>query len=130
MRASTDTGRAPDDTAQARDAWRVLSVTSLGVLLAGPNTSTPDVALPVVARHFSASATESSWIVLSYMLVNTILILVFGRVADIVGRLALYMAGLAILTGASVLCGFAPSALILAVCRALQAAGAAALITN
>ncbi|HVT70085.1 MAG TPA: DHA2 family efflux MFS transporter permease subunit [Trebonia sp.] len=130
MRASTDTGRAPDDQAQARYAWRVLSVTSLGVLLAGTNTSTLDVALPVVARHFSANATEASWIVLSYMLVNTILILVFGRVADMVGRRRLYMVGLAIMTAASVLCGFAPSAVVLAICRAVQAVGAAAIITN
>jgi EmrB/QacA subfamily drug resistance transporter len=130
MSASTDTGRAADDTAQARYAWRVLSVTSLGVLLAGTNTSTLDVALPVVARHFSANATQASWIVLSYMLVNTILILVFGRVADMVGRRRLYMVGLAVLTGSSVLCGFAPSAFALAVFRALQAVGAAALITN
>jgi EmrB/QacA subfamily drug resistance transporter len=130
MRASTDTGRAAGDTAQARYAWRVLSVTTLGVLLSGTNTSTLDVALPVVARHFSANATQASWIVLSYMVVNTILILVFGRVADMVGRRRLYMVGLAILTGASVLCGFAPSAFALAVFRALQAVGAAALITN
>jgi EmrB/QacA subfamily drug resistance transporter len=130
MRVGTDTGRAADDTAQAQYAWRVLSVTSLGVLLAGTNTSTLDVALPVVARHFSANATQASWIVLSYMLVNTVLILVFGRVADIVGRRRLYIVGLAILTGASVLCGFAPSAVVLAICRALQAVGAAALITN
>jgi EmrB/QacA subfamily drug resistance transporter len=130
MRASTDTGRAADDTAQERYAWRVLSVTSLGVLLSGINTSTMDVALPVVARHFSASATQASWIVLSYMLVNTVLILVFGRVADMVGRRRLYLVGLGVLTGASVLCGFAPSAFILAICRALQAVGAAALITN
>jgi EmrB/QacA subfamily drug resistance transporter len=130
MSTSTDTGRAPDDTAQARYAWRVLSVTSIGVLLAGTNTSTLDVGLPVVARHFSANATQASWIVLSYMLVNTILILVFGRVADMVGRRRLYMVGLAILTGASVLCGFAPSAFALVVFRALQAVGAAALITN
>ena len=100
------------------------------MLLAGTNTSTLDVALPVVARHFSASATQASWIVLSYMLVNTILILVFGRVADIIGRRRLYLAGLTILTGSSVLCGFAPSAVALAVFRALQAVGAAAIITN
>ena len=105
-------------------------MTSIGVLLAGTNTSTLDVGLPVVARHFSADATQASWIVLSYMLVNTILILVFGRVADMVGRRRLYIAGLAILTSASVLCGFAPSALALAVFRGLQAVGAAALITN
>src|ERR1700743_3295662 len=111
MSAGTDTGRAAADTAQASYAWRVLAVTRLGVLLAGANPSTLDVALPVVARHFSANASQASWIVLSYMLVNTVLILVFGRVADIVGRRRLYMVGLAILTGASVLCGLAPSAL-------------------
>ncbi|MFI6344235.1 MFS transporter [Streptomyces sp. NPDC050560] len=116
--------------AQTRYAWRVLSVTSLGVLLSGTNTSTLDVALPVVARHFSANATQASWIVLSYMLVNTVLILVFGRVADIVGRRRLYFVGLGILTGASVLCGFAPNAVTLAAFRALQAVGAAAIITN
>src|SRR6202000_3516523 len=97
MTASTDTGRAPDDTAQARYAWAALSVTSIGVLLAGTNTSTLDVGLPVVARHFSADATQASWIVLSYMLVNTILILVFGRVADMVGR-RLSIVGLALLS--------------------------------
>lgn len=130
MRASTDSGRAVNDEAQARYAWQVLSVTTLGVLLSGTNTSTLDVALPVVARHFSANATQASWIILSYMLVNTILILVFGRVADMVGRRRLYMVGLAILTSSSVLCGFAPSAIALAIFRALQAVGAAALITN
>lgn len=130
MRVSADTGSVADDKARARYAWQVLSVTSLGVLLAGTNTSTLDVGLPVVARHFSANATEASWIVLAYMLVITILILVFGRVADLVGRRRLYIAGMGILTAASVLCGFAPSAILLAVCRALQAVGAAAIITN
>src|SRR6201996_9832331 len=119
MTASTDAARAPDDTAQARYGWQVLSVTGIGVFLAGTNTSILDVGLPVVARHFSANATQASWIGLSYMLVNTILILVFGRVADMGGRRRLYMAGLAILTGSSVLCGFAPSAFALAACRAL-----------
>jgi EmrB/QacA subfamily drug resistance transporter len=119
-----------DDAAQVAYGWRVLSVTSIGVLLAGTNTSTLDVALPVVARHFHASATQASWIVLSYMLVNTVLILVFGRIADIVGRRRLYLAGLATLTAASVLCGLAPNADVLSVFRALQAVGAAALITN
>jgi EmrB/QacA subfamily drug resistance transporter len=131
MSAGTGVSRASsDETAQARYAWRVLSVTSLGVLLAGTNTSTLDVALPVVARHFHASATQASWIVLSYMLVNTVLILVFGRIADLVGRRRLYLVGLATLTVGSVLCGFAPDAPVLAVFRAVQAVGAAALITN
>jgi EmrB/QacA subfamily drug resistance transporter len=127
---STTTDPAAGRDQQARYAWRVLSVTSLGVLLAGTNTSTLDVALPVVARHFDATATEASWIVLSYMLVNTVLILAFGRIADLVGRRRLYLLGLGTLTAASTLCGFAPNAEVLAGCRALQAVGAAAIITN
>jgi EmrB/QacA subfamily drug resistance transporter len=118
------------DKQAERYAWRVLSVTTLGVLLAGTNTSTLDVALPVVARHFSATATQASWILLTYMLVNSILILVFGRIADLVGRRRLYLLGLSTLTVASLLCGLAPNAEVLAGFRGLQAVGAAAIITN
>lgn len=119
-----------DDAEQRRYAWRVLSVTSLGVLLASVNTSTLDVALPVVARHFDASATAASWALLTYMLVNTILILAFGRLADIVGRRRLYLLGLGTLTAASLACGFAPNIVVLDALRGVQAIGAAAIITN
>jgi EmrB/QacA subfamily drug resistance transporter len=105
-------------------------VTSLGVLLAATNTSTLDVALPVVARHFHASASAASWALLTYMLLNTVLILVFGRLADIVGRRRLYLAGLGTLTVASLACGFAPNILTLDALRGVQAIGAAAVITN
>jgi hypothetical protein len=63
---------------------RVKTVTGIGVLLSGANTSSLDVALPTVARHFNATATEA-WMLLSYMLVSTGLIVAFGRLADIVG---------------------------------------------
>jgi EmrB/QacA subfamily drug resistance transporter len=100
------------------------------VLLATVNTSTLDVALPVVVRHFDASATAASWALLSYMLVITVLILTFGRLADMVGRRRLYLIGLATLTAASLACGFAPNILVLDVLRGVQAIGAAAIITN
>ena len=108
----------------------MLSVTSLGVLLATVNTSTLDVALPVVVRHFDASATAASWALLSYMLVITVLILTFGRLADMIGRRRLYLIGLATLTAASLACGFAPNILVLDILRGVQAIGAAAIITN
>ena len=123
--AQTDAERA-----QERYAWRVLSVTSLGNLLTGLNASTLDVGLPAVSRHFHASPSQASWILLSYMLVNTVLILVFGRLADMLGRRQLYVAGLGIFTASSLGCGFAPNATLLIVLRATQAVGAAAIITN
>ena len=116
--------------ADARYAWRVFSVTTLGVILTAVNSSTLDVALPTVARHFNATPSQASWILLSYMLVNTVLILAFGRLADLLGRRLLYIAGLAVFTVASLGCGFAPSADVLIVLRALQAVGAASVVTN
>lgn len=118
---------APEDY---RYAWRVLSVTSLGVLLSATNASSLDVALPTVSRHFHATATEASWAVLAYMVVNTAFILAFGRLADMVGRRPLYLFGLGCLTGASFACGLAPNAVVLDGLRALQGIGAAAIITN
>ena len=117
-------------SADRRYAWRVLSVTGIGVLLSGANTSTLDVALPTVARHFNATATEASWMLLSYMLVNTGLIVAFGRLADIVGRRRLYLVGLAVFTVAGLACGFATNAVELDVMRGVQAVGAASIVTN
>jgi EmrB/QacA subfamily drug resistance transporter len=110
--------------------WLLLSVTSLGVLLSTLNLSTLNVALPEVATHFQASGLASNWILLSYMLVNTIFILVFGKIADIFGRRRMYLAGLLEFTIVSFLCGFAPNVWVLNLLRALQALGGALIITN
>ncbi|WP_235578323.1 DHA2 family efflux MFS transporter permease subunit [Pseudorhodoferax sp. Leaf267] len=119
-----------DDDARARYGWRVLSVTALGVMLCFINASTLNVALPQVARDLGASPAQASWFLLSYMLVLTVLILVFGRLSDLFGQRRLYLAGLAVLTLASVGCGLATTPQMLVVFRCLQAVGAAAVITN
>jgi EmrB/QacA subfamily drug resistance transporter len=121
---------AAPDQSQVRYAWRVMTVTTIGALLVGVNTSTMDVALPSVSRHFDATPTQASWILLSYLLVNTSLILVFGRITDLIGRRRLYLIGLLTFTGASFLCGWAPDPAWLIAFRVLQAVGGAALLCN
>ncbi len=111
-------------------AWVVFSVTSLGVLLTGLNASMLEVALPVVARHFHASATAATWILLSYLLASTVLILPFGRLADIIGRRRLYLAGLGLLTLAGLVAGWAPDVQVLIGARVAQAVGAASIMAN
>ncbi|WP_274648720.1 MFS transporter [Paenibacillus humicola] len=113
-----------------RYPWLLLSVTSLGVLLTTLNLSTLNVALPEVAAYFHAGAVATSWILLSYMLFNTILILVFGKLADIYGRRTLYLIGLTEFTVVSLLCGFSENVWVLIGLRILQAAGGALVITN
>lgn len=119
-----------DSEPGARYAWRVLSVTSIGVLLTGVNTSTLTVALPVVSGHFKATPSQANWILLSYMLVNTVLILAFGRVADLFGRRRMYIFGLFVFTTSSLLCVLAPNVESLIGLRVAQGVGAAAIISN
>jgi EmrB/QacA subfamily drug resistance transporter len=108
----------------------VLSVTGIGTLLTNLNTSTLDVALPVVSRHFNSSAVASSWVLLSYMLVTTSLMLVFGRLADMFGRRRLYILGLVVFIIGSLACGLAPNIWTLVLCRVVQAIGAASQVSN
>ncbi|ANZ25830.1 multidrug transporter [Rhodococcus sp. WB1] len=110
--------------------WRVFAATSVGVVAVFLSISGLTVALPTVTRELGASAAQSTWILLGYMLVTTALILVFGRLADIVGRRPLYLAGLAVFTVATGLCMLAPTAGWLIAARVLQGVGAAAVVTN
>lgn len=113
-----------------RDAWRTLSVVGLASVFSGMSTSALNVALPTVVRHFDASAVAAGWILLAFMLTQTILMITFGRLADMFGRRSMYLVGLATFTVAGLLCGFAPDAWTLVCLRVLQAAGSAMLLTN
>ncbi|MEW9549631.1 MFS transporter [Nonomuraea sp. NPDC050783] len=120
---------SPDDS-RLRYAWKVCSVTSLGLVLIGIAGSTLNVALPAVVRHFHADATQSSWILLSFLLVNTATLVFFGRVADLLGRREVYLAGFALFTVASLLAGLSPDVWFLVGMRVVQAVGAAMILAN
>lgn len=115
---------------QLRYAWRVLSVVSIASVLTGLGTSSLNVALPEVSRHFQASATAASWMLLSFMLTTTTLMVFFGRLADLFGRRTMYLIGLAVYTAASLALGFAPTAWTLVALRVVQAAGGTMLLAN
>ncbi|MGR6913986.1 MFS transporter [[Actinomadura] parvosata] len=120
----------PQDDTRMRYAWRVCAVTSLGLVLIGVAGSTLNVALPTVVRHFRADALESGWILLSFLLVNTASLVLFGRVADLLGRREVYLAGFALFTVASLLAGLSPGVWFLIAMRVLQAIGAAMILAN
>ncbi|MFG2001035.1 MFS transporter [Spirillospora sp. NPDC048911] len=110
--------------------WRVLSVVTLGTLLLVVNMTTLNIALPVVAGHFEAGAFASSWLVLGFMLVQTSLLMVCGRMSDVFGRRRMYLSGLSIYTVANLLAGFAPTIEVLIALRVLAACGGAVLLAN
>lgn len=117
-------------TLHRENDWRVFLITSIGVFIVFMNMTTMDVALPSIVRYFSATPTQASWILLGFMVVNTVMILAFGRLADIWGRKPLYLWGIGLFTVGSLLCGLAPSADWLIAFRVIQAIGAASIFTN
>lgn len=121
---------ASDDAARLRYAWRVCSVTSLGLVLIGIAGSTLNVALPTVVRHFHATPFQAGWILLAFLLVNTASLVLFGRVADLLGRREVYLSGFALFTVASLLAGLSPDVWFLIAMRVLQAVGAAMILAN
>ncbi|MFW0786351.1 MFS transporter [Gordonia sp. CPCC 206044] len=110
--------------------WRLFTATSVGVIAVFVSMSGLTVALPTLSRDLGASAAQSTWILVGYMVVTTALILVFGRLSDIIGRRPLYIGGLMVFTAATAFCAVCPSAELLIAARLLQGVGAAAIVTN
>jgi len=104
--------------------WALASL-SLSMLLPSLGTSIANVGLPTLAQAFAAPFQQVQWVVLAYLLAVTTLIVSVGRLGDLVGRRRLLLAGIALFTVASVLCGAAPTLPMLIAARAVQGLGAA-----
>lgn len=106
----------------------VLLSLSLSMLLSSLGTSIANVALPTLAQVFQVSFQAVQWVVLAYLLAITSLIVGAGRLADMLGRRRLLLAGIGLFTVASVLCAAAPTLGLLIAARAVQGLGAAILM--
>ena len=111
----------------SRTRWALASL-SLSMLLSSLGTSIANVALPALAHAFGASFRHVQWIVIAYLLASTTLIVGAGRLGDVLGRRRLLLAGLALFTVASLVCGLAPVLWLLIAARAAQGLGAAAMM--
>ena len=72
-------------------------------------TGIVNVALPVMAEEFGASLALTQWVVLAYVLCITGLLLPAGRLADILGRKEVFLAGFVIFAAGSAMCGLSPT---------------------
>lgn len=110
-----------------RHAKDLLPLIALGLstLLASLGMSVATVALPDLTRSFDASLSTVQWVLLSYMLAMTVLIVGAGRLGDMLGRRRLLLAGIFVFTLGATACAFASSLWVLITARAVQGAGAA-----
>lgn len=109
------------------ERWALASL-ALSMLLSSLDTSIANTALPTLAAVFNASFPAVQWVVLSYLLVITTLIVSVGRLGDLFGRRRLLLAGISLFTVASAACGFAPNLPLLIAARALQGLGGAVMM--
>ena len=110
--------------------WLALSCTSLGTLMASLNGGTLIIAIPDLMRVLKADLLSAVWILIVYQLVQTVLVLTAGRLADMIGRKKLYVAGFALFGLASLVAGFCTNAWELIVMRGVQGAAGAFMIAN
>ena len=116
--------------AEARHQRTVLINTTIGSLMASLDGSILTVSLPTIARELHTGVGLMLWIMMGYTVVITALLLPFGRLADTHGRVRLYGIGFIVFAGASALCGFAWSGVVLLLSRVVQGVGAALLWSN
>lgn len=96
----------------------------LGVLMFTLDVSIVNIALPTLVEQLNTSFAMVQWVVLSYLLVITVLVLGAARLGDMLGKQRLYLWGLILFTLSSLLCGLAPDINWLIGFRALQGFGA------
>lgn len=110
--------------------WTVLTVTTVGVFMAGLDSRIVIVGLPQVAASLRADAEQAIWITQAYVLGSTVALLLIGRVSDIAGRVKLYTSGFGVFTFGSLLTSLAVTPVEAIGFRAIQGLGSAILFTN
>jgi MFS family permease len=102
-----------------------LAALSLVMLLPSLATSIANIALPTLASSFHAPIQDVQWVVISYLLAVTTLIVGAGRLGDMLGRRRVLLYGIGLFTLASACSVLAPNLWVLVALRALQGIGAA-----
>ncbi len=107
--------------------WLVLALVCVAQFMVVLDISVVNVALPSMQRSLHFTETNLQWVVTAYALTFGGLLLLGGRAADLFGRRRIFLVGLALFTGASLLGGFASDQVTLVAARGLQGVGAAVL---
>lgn len=103
----------------------VLAVVLAGTALAVLDVAIVNVAIPSIRSDLDASFGAVELVIAAYTLTYACLLVTGGRLGDLYGRRRLFIVGLLVFTGASALCGAAPSVELLVAARALQGFGGA-----
>jgi len=107
--------------------WLILLLISLAAFMGALDATIVNISLPTISKYFHCDVATVSWVAMAYLLVLSSTLITFGRVADIRGYKKIYLAGFAIFTIGSLLCGLSSNIYLLIGFRVLQGIGAAML---
>ena len=111
---------------RTRDSrWLALLVLCFGMLMIILDQTIVNVALPSIQRDLGFSQSSLAWVVNAYLIAYAGLLLLAGRLGDLVGRKRMFVAGLVLFTAASLLCGVSSSQEMLVAARFIQGVGGA-----
>src|SRR5215217_7180689 len=121
-----DTARAGHESAAGdRRRWMALYVLCVGVLMIVLDATIVNVALPSIQEDLGFSQSDLAWVVNAYLNAFGGLLLLAGRLGDLMSRRGMFLAGIGVFTVASLLCGLAQSQELLVAARFVQGAGGA-----
>jgi EmrB/QacA subfamily drug resistance transporter len=122
----TGTIASKDDGGEHANKWAVLAILAVGIFMATLDTSIVNISLPTIARYFGVPLSGAiEWVIIAYLVVIAGVLLSTGRLADMIGRKPIWVAGLIIFTASSAICGASLSLGMLIAARALQGLGGA-----
>jgi len=113
-----------DDPAVQSKRWVILIVLNLFTFMSTLDGSIVNIALPSISKNLHLAIAESEWVVTGYMLTICALILFFGKLGDMFGKIKLFKLGCVIFIAGSLLCGLSQSLFSLVASRVVQAVGA------
>ncbi len=139
--APASAARGEEDADRYRGRWSVLSNTTLGVLMATIDASIVLISLPDIFRGIQLNPLTPGntsyflWLLMGYMLVTAVLVVSFGRLGDMFGRVKMYNLGFVIFTVFSILLSVTwmhgpAAAIYMIVMRVFQGVGGALIMAN
>lgn len=108
--------------------WLILFNVALSVFMATLDGSIVNIALPIISSQLGVTISSIQWVVTSYLLTISVLLLIWGRLSDLYGRKKIFAFGFMVFTIGSALCGISKSLEFLVIARILQAFGASAMM--